>query len=37
VARVAYVDTSRELGVLAEVIGVAFAGPDVLEQLRRRG
>lgn len=35
VARVAYLDTSRELGVLAEVIGVTAAGVDLLEQLKR--
>jgi methylmalonyl-CoA/ethylmalonyl-CoA epimerase len=35
VARVAYLDTSRELGIFAEVIGVTPAGYDFLDQLKR--
>jgi len=34
VARVAYFDTSRELGVLTEIIGVTAAGVDLLTTLR---
>ncbi|GAB3171225.1 VOC family protein [Telluribacter humicola] len=33
-ARVAYFDTSKELGVMTEIIGVTEAGIDFVEQLR---